>query len=89
MGVSGYGILDRIVGYTEVIQFDGLSYRTSALQGLARALRQPTTDKPLIPLKSLSRLTSVAPIASAVAATHRSFSSSLRPRCWRAALTTA
>jgi len=41
MGVSGYGILDRIVGYTEVIQFDGLSsYRTSALRGLTRALRQ-------------------------------------------------
>lgn len=33
------------------------------------------TGKPSIPLKSLSRLTNVAPRATAVAATHRSFSS--------------
>jgi hypothetical protein len=37
-----------------------------------------TTDKPSIPKKSLSRLTGVAPNASAVAATQRSFSSSTR-----------
>src|ERR1035438_5129479 len=50
----------------------------AVLESYARA----TIGKPSILLKSLSRLTSVAPSASAVAATHRSFSSKLRPRCW-------
>lgn len=48
-----------------------------------------TTGKPSMPPKSLSRLTSVAPSTSAVAAIHRSFSSSVRPRCWRVSLTAA
>ena len=59
--------------------------RESALNNYAKA----TTGNPSMLSKSLSRLTNVAPSASAVAATHRSFSSRLRPRCWRASLTAA
>jgi hypothetical protein len=47
------------------------------------------TGNPSIPLKSASRLTSVAPKASAVAAIHRSFSSNASPQFCRATLIAA
>lgn len=54
-----------------------------------KAYPSATTAKPSMPAKSLSRVTSVAPKASAVAAIQRSFSSSGRPLCRRASLTEA
>lgn len=45
---------------------------------------QSTTGSPATELKSRSRVTKVAPSADAVAAIHRSFSSSARPRSSRA-----
>jgi len=60
--------------------------RAHALELPCRSYFGATTDKPGIPAKSLSRVTSFAPSARAVAATHRSFSSNMSPLCWRVSL---